>query len=202
MARRSFGPETAPSLSSEARKGAIAYNAWPRETGESRNEQRRNYQSDRREQFHQDVQRRSGGIFERVADRVADDGRFVRRTSFAAEIAGLDEFLRVVPCAAARVQDEGHENAHDRAHHERGPEGLTGGDGGELEGDGIEDVGDLEETKEQADGQGRRDGEDPGDDHLWEGAARADVDRSAVIGLHGARHDSRVLAELIPHVLD
>src|SRR5881397_4431984 len=171
MARHPVGPETAPSFSSEARKGAIAYNAWPRETSVSRNEQRRNHQGDRREQFHQDVQRRSGGILERVADRVADDGRFVRRTSFAAEIAGLDEFLRVVPGAAARVQDEGHENAYDCSDHERGPEGLTGGDRGELEGDGIEDVGDLDETKEQADGQGSRDGEDPRDDHLSEGAA-------------------------------
>src|SRR2546427_11025408 len=126
MARHPVGPEKAPSFSSDARKGAIAYNAWPRETGGSRNEQRRNHQGDRREQFHQYVQRGSGGILERVADRVADDGGLVRRTSFAAEIAGLDEFLRVVPCAAARVQDEGHENGHDRAHPDRGPWGLPG----------------------------------------------------------------------------
>src|SRR5438093_13559497 len=127
MARHPVGPETAPSFSSEARKGAIAYNAWPRETSVSRNEQRRNHQGDRREQFHQDVQRRSGGILERVADRVADDGRFVRRTSFAAEIAGLDEFLRVVPYAAARVQEEGQENARERDPLVHVPDGLTVG---------------------------------------------------------------------------
>src|SRR2546421_5415653 len=152
MARHPVGPERAPSFSSEARKGAIAYNAWPREKGASRNEQRSNHQGDRREQFYQDVQRGSRCVFERVADRVADDGRFVRRASFAAEIAGLDELLRIVPCAAARVQDEGHENAHDCSHHERGPEGLAGGNRYDVKGDGSEDVGDLEPTKSEAHG--------------------------------------------------
>src|SRR5207245_10257682 len=103
MARHPIGPERAPSFSSEARKGAIAYNAWPREKGASRNEQRSNHQGDRREQFYRDVQRGSRCVLELVADLVADDGGFVPRVSFAAVLPGLVDLLLFVPCAASRV---------------------------------------------------------------------------------------------------
>ena len=36
------------------------------------------------------------GVFERVADGVAHDGRLVRFRAFAAEVAFFDVFLRVV----------------------------------------------------------------------------------------------------------
>src|SRR2546428_13755970 len=104
MARHPVGPERAPSFSSEARKGAIAYNAWPREKGASRNEQRSNHQGDRGEQFYQDLQRGARCVFDRSADGVADDGRFVGRSSLAAGIAGLDELFSIGPCTASRVQ--------------------------------------------------------------------------------------------------
>ena len=48
----------------------------------SSDEQRREHQRDRREQLDQHVQRRAGGVLERIADGVADDGRLVRRRSF------------------------------------------------------------------------------------------------------------------------
>ena len=41
-------------------------------------EERREHQRDRRQQLDQHVQRRAGGVLERIADRVADDGRRVR----------------------------------------------------------------------------------------------------------------------------
>ncbi len=40
-------------------------------------EQRGQHEGDRGEQLHEDVERRAGGVLERVADRVADDGRGV-----------------------------------------------------------------------------------------------------------------------------
>src|SRR5258708_38415345 len=43
------------------------------------NEERSQHQRDRGEQLDQDVQARAGGGLERVADRVADDGRPVGR---------------------------------------------------------------------------------------------------------------------------
>ena len=45
-------------------------------------EERRQDERDRREELDQDVQRRAGGVLERVADRVADDGGLVRSERF------------------------------------------------------------------------------------------------------------------------
>ena len=61
---------------------------------------------DHAHQLDQDVQRRARRILERVAHRVADDRSLVVVRSLAAEVALLDEFLRVVP-GSARV---GHED--------------------------------------------------------------------------------------------
>ena len=46
------------------------------------------------------VDGRARGILEGVADGIADDGRLVRVRALAAEVAGLDELLGVVPQAA------------------------------------------------------------------------------------------------------
>src|SRR5262245_40577346 len=52
-----------------------------------KNEQRRQDQGDRRQQLDQDVQRRPGGVLERIADRVADDRRLVRLGALADHLA-------------------------------------------------------------------------------------------------------------------
>ena len=67
-----------------------------------------------RDQVHhldQRVDRRAGGVLERVADGVADDGGLVRRRALAAVVAVLDELLAVVPRAAGVGQEDRHQGA-------------------------------------------------------------------------------------------
>jgi len=73
------------------------------------------------------VQRRSGRILERVADRIAHDGGLMRCTAFPPRLPASMNFFALSHAPPPVFQDEGHENAHNRSHHERGPEGLTGG---------------------------------------------------------------------------
>src|SRR5207248_4205049 len=77
-------------------------------------EERREDEGDRREELDEDVEARPGGVLERISDGVADDGSCVRRGALAEHSAlvvlqhpGLDVFLRVVPRAAAVVEDGG-----------------------------------------------------------------------------------------------
>ena len=71
------------------------------------------------------IDRGAGGIFVRIADGVAGDGRLVRDRAFTAVVAVLDELLGVVPRAAARRHRDGEEEAGDdradqnAAHHLR-----------------------------------------------------------------------------------
>ena len=58
----------------------------------------------------QRVDRRAGGVLERVADGVADDGRRVRLGALAAVGAVLDDLLRVVPRPAGVGQEHRHEH--------------------------------------------------------------------------------------------
>ena len=58
-------------------------------------------------QFDEDVQGRSGGVLEGVADGVPDDGGLVGIGAFAAVLAGFDEFLGVVPGAAGVGHEDG-----------------------------------------------------------------------------------------------
>src|SRR6185295_2775999 len=51
------------------------------------NEQGGENQADRRQQLHEDVQRRAGRVLERVADGVADDGRRVGLGALAQDVA-------------------------------------------------------------------------------------------------------------------
>src|SRR5438552_9200427 len=97
-----------------SREGYGAYNAMRRLrksirglSRQSSNQKRRDDQSNRRKQFYEDVKRRPCCVLEWIADCVSDDRGLVRRAPFAAQIAGLDEFLCVVPSAASRVPDEG-----------------------------------------------------------------------------------------------
>src|SRR2546426_3965776 len=66
--------------------------------------ERRQHQRDRAQQLDEHVQRRPRRVFERVADGVADHGGLVRRTPLPTVLAGLDEFLGIVPGPTAVVE--------------------------------------------------------------------------------------------------
>src|SRR5688572_23176601 len=75
------------------------------------NEERCEHEGDRGQQLHENVERRAGGVLERVADGVAHDGRRVRVGLLAEhvagrilEVTGLDVLLRVVPRSAPVVE--------------------------------------------------------------------------------------------------
>ena len=60
----------------------------------------------------QNVQRRTGGVLERVADGVANDGSIVSLVALlgAGNVVLLDGFLGVVPGTAGVGHEEGHEH--------------------------------------------------------------------------------------------
>ena len=77
-----------------------------------RDEQRREHQRNRRQQLHEDVQRRAGGVLEGVAHGVAHDSCGVGHGALADDVAvlvlevtRLDVLLGVVPRAATVVED-------------------------------------------------------------------------------------------------
>src|SRR5438128_12302536 len=86
--------------------------------------ERRQHERDRTQQLDQHVQRRPRRVFKWVADGVADHAGLVGRTPLSAVLARLDELLRIVPRAAAVVEQRRHENAGDRADHQERRHGL------------------------------------------------------------------------------
>src|SRR2546426_8560178 len=80
--------------------------------------ERRQHERDRAQELDEHMQRRAGGVLERITHRVAHHAGLVRRTAFPAVLAGLDELLGVVPRPPAVVQQGRHENASDRADHQ------------------------------------------------------------------------------------
>ena len=52
------------------------------------------------------------GVLERIAHRVADDGRLVERGALLLQV-DLDDLLRVVPCAAGVGHEDGLEEAEE-----------------------------------------------------------------------------------------
>ena len=62
----------------------------------------------------QNVQRRAGGILERVADGIADNGSLVLLAAFAAVVAALNVLLGIVPGTAGVGHEHGHRKAGDR----------------------------------------------------------------------------------------
>ena len=117
----------------------------------------------------QRVQGRSGGVLERVADGVADDGRLVGLGALAAVVAVLDVLLGVVPRPTGVGQVVGHQLA---GQDDRGQEAAEGG------------VADAE-----ADDDGRQDGEERRRGQLPQGRRRADVDDGPVVRGLLTRHD-------------
>src|SRR5437870_6211167 len=87
--------------------------------------ERRQHQRDRAQELDQHVQRRTGRVFERIADGITDHGGLVRRTPFSTVLARFDELLSVVPRPAPVVQQGGHQDAADGAHHQERRHGLS-----------------------------------------------------------------------------
>src|SRR5664279_2167443 len=84
-------------------------------------EQRGEDQGDGRQQLDEDVKRGTGGVLERIADRVTHDGGRVGVRLLAQHLPGLieqvarlDVLLGVVPGTAAVIQDGGQHDARDR----------------------------------------------------------------------------------------
>ena len=135
------------------------------------------------------MQARSGGVFERISDGVADNGRGMRRRALAEHAAlvvlqhaRLDVLLRVVPRATAVVENGGQDDSGHGADHQQRSLGL-----------GLE---------ENADNDRRADREESGRDHVAQRGRGGDVDDAGVVRLLGAGHDPGMLAELHPHFLD
>src|SRR5437899_12968239 len=72
--------------------------------------ERRQHQRDRAQELDEHVQRRTGGVFERIAHRVAHHSGLVRRRALPAVLARLDELLGVVPAPPSVVRSGRHEN--------------------------------------------------------------------------------------------
>src|SRR2546422_7278206 len=123
--------------------------------------QRRQHQRDRTQQLDEHVQRRTGGVLERIAHRVADHAGLVRGTPLPAVFPGFDELLGVVPRATAVVEQRGHENACDRTDHEERGHGL----GADVE----------QQLEHQAHDDRHADRQQPRGDHRLERADGHDV---------------------------
>ena len=124
-----------------------------------------------------------GGVLERIADRVADDGRGVGVGALAEdvalvvlEVAGLDVLLGVVPRTAAVVEHGGEHDAGDRPDHQH--------------------AGDRLRPEQQPDDDRRGDRDDTRGDHLAQGGLRRDVDDPGVVRALGVVHDPGHLPEL------
>ena len=97
-------------------------------------------------------------------------------------LARLDVLLGVVPGAAGVGHGDGEEGA--------------GGDGADEQ--AAERLG----AENRADHDGGDDGDEPGQNHLTEGARRADVDHALVVGGACPFHDAGDLAELAADLVD
>src|SRR5437588_1689446 len=104
--------------------------------------QRRQYQSDGAEQLNQDMERWACRILERVANGVTDDAGFVRFALLAqngavwieainhltfsihAQVTGLDVLFRVVPRAAAVVEEKRQDDTAHSTDHQHTSFGL------------------------------------------------------------------------------
>src|SRR5689334_3015857 len=134
--------------------------------------ERRQHQRHRAQQLDEHVERRPGGVLERVTHGIAHDGGLVRRTPLPTVLPGLDELLGVVPRPAAVVQERRHQDAADRPHHEERRHGL----GADME----------QDLEHEPDRDRHADREQTGRYHRLEGADRHDVDGPPVIRARGA----------------
>ena len=155
--------------------------------------ERGQHEGDCAEQLDQDVQRGASGIFERIADGIADDAGFVaslflprmvpldRRgattspSAFTRRITGLDILLGVVPGAAAVVKEESHHDAAHRAHHQQYRPLLEG-------------RGSCRSRWYQYSDDARQ-------DHRAQGAARADVHAAGIVRIYALGGSSAMILD-------
>ena len=60
-----------------------------------------------RHELNKDVERRSAGVFEGVANCVANDSSFMGKRTFTTKIAFLNHFLGIVPCTSGISHKDG-----------------------------------------------------------------------------------------------
>ena len=89
---------------------SVERSSWRLEEGPG-DGQAGHYDGYHRHQFDEDVERGAGGVFEGVAYGVANYGRFVDIATLAPEVAFLDIFLCVIPCAACVGHEDGEHEA-------------------------------------------------------------------------------------------
>ena len=138
-------------------------------------------EADDRHELDQDVERRTGGVLEGIADRVADDRSLVGVAALAAHVATFDTLLGVVP-GAARVRHEDRlHDTHDESSSEQATERMH-----------------APESRQDR----SEDRDDARDDHLLERAIGRDLHAACGVRLDRTLHDVRVLAELTTDLLD
>ena len=142
-------------------------------------------QHQQRHQVHhldQRVEGRAGGVLERVADGVADDGGLVGLGALAAHVAVLDVLLGVVPGAAGVGQEVGHELAGEDGARPGSRPGRSSRCRSRRS-TGVSTASSAGVASSRSDGGG------------------ADVDDRAVVGPLGVVHDPGLLAELAADLL-
>ena len=134
-----------------------------------------------RHEFDEDVERRTGGVFEGIAYGIAYNGCFVYLAAFAAEMSFFDVFLRVIPCTA-RV---GHEDSQNEA-------------GREATDKQTKNTGD---TENETGNDGGYDCQNRGEYHFALGAFGGNLYAACVIGFGFTFEDTLYLAELAAYLV-
>src|SRR6266849_6017351 len=120
----------------------------PKREGRDLTEEGGEDEGDDGHQLDEDVHAGARRVLEGVAHRVAHHGRLVRVRALAAEVAGLDVLLGVVPGAARVRHEEREEDSHQRRSGQEAPERFL--------------------AQEEADSGGQHDRRQSGHDHLLE----------------------------------
>ena len=143
-------------------------------------DQAREHDGHHAQQLNEDVDGRARGILERVAHGVAHHAGLVALAALAAEVAGLDVLLGVVPGAAGVGHVDGHQEAGD------------GGAGQQTD--------HTLEAQHHAHHDGRYHGDNGGQHHLLQAGLGAQVHAARIIGIGLALHQARDLTELTAHL--
>ena len=87
----------------------------------ARDDERHEDEAQDRHELHQDVERRAGGVFERVADGVADDGGLVRSEPLPPWLPVSMYFFALSQAPPALDDEQRHDDAADRASRRAAP---------------------------------------------------------------------------------